>query len=38
MFLPVLQPTLKTGTEALVAAALAWLGLDNSPPANATAS
>jgi amidohydrolase len=28
MFLPVLQPTLRTGTEALVAAALAWLGPD----------
>ncbi|MBT1002382.1 amidohydrolase [Paenarthrobacter sp. DKR-5] len=26
MFLPALQPTLRTGTEALVAAALAWLG------------
>jgi hippurate hydrolase len=26
MFLPVLQPTLLTGTEALVAAAMAWLG------------
>jgi amidohydrolase len=38
MFLPVLQPTLQTGTEALVTAALAWLGLDNSPPANAAAS
>jgi amidohydrolase len=25
-FLPVLQPTLRTGTEALTAAALAWLG------------
>lgn len=25
MFLPVLQPTLRTGTEALVTAALAWL-------------
>jgi amidohydrolase len=25
-FLPVLQPTLRTGTEALVTAALAWLG------------
>ena len=24
-FLPVLQPTLRTGTEALVTAALAWL-------------
>jgi hippurate hydrolase len=24
-FLPPLQPTLRTGTEALVAAALAWL-------------
>ena len=24
-FLPVLQPTLRTGTEALTAAALAWL-------------
>jgi hypothetical protein len=38
MFLPVLQPTLQTGTEALVTAALAWLGLDDSPPANAAAS
>lgn len=38
MFLPVLQPTLQTGTEALVTAAMAWLGPDNSPPANAAAS
>jgi metal-dependent amidase/aminoacylase/carboxypeptidase family protein len=30
MFLPVLQPTLRTGTEALVTAALAWLGPANS--------
>ncbi|MGO4230024.1 M20 family metallopeptidase [Arthrobacter sp. YAF34] len=37
MFLPVLQPTLQTGTEALVTAALAWLGLDDSPPANPAA-
>ena len=29
-FLPPLQPTLRTGTEALVAAALAWLALDGS--------
>jgi hippurate hydrolase len=28
LFLPVLQPTLRTGTEALVAAALAWLEAD----------
>lgn len=28
MFLPVLQPTLQTGTEALIAAALAWLDAD----------
>ena len=37
MFLPILQPTLRTGTEALVTAALAWLGTDAprqaSPPA-----
>jgi amidohydrolase len=36
MFLPVLQPTLHTGTEALVTAAMAWLGADNS--AEATSS
>ncbi|MFD1210613.1 amidohydrolase [Arthrobacter sp. GCM10027362] len=30
-FLPVLQPTLRTGTEALVTAALAWLGPDPGP-------
>jgi hippurate hydrolase len=35
MFLPVLQPTLRTGTEALVTAALAWLAPDNSPHATA---
>ena len=29
-FLPPLQPTLRTGTEALVAAALAWLAPDGS--------
>jgi amidohydrolase len=29
MFLPVLQPTLRTGTEALVTAALAWLDADD---------
>jgi hippurate hydrolase len=32
LFLPVLQPTLQTGTEALVAAALAWLGADAAQP------
>ena len=28
LFAPVLQPTLDTGTQALVVAALAWLGRD----------
>ena len=27
-FAPVIQPTLNTGTAALVAAAMAWLGKD----------
>ena len=30
MFLPVLQPTLRTGTEALTTAALAWLVKDKA--------
>lgn len=30
-FLPPLQPTLRTGTEALVAAALAWLAPHRDP-------
>ncbi|MFF2245374.1 amidohydrolase [Arthrobacter sp. NPDC058130] len=33
MFLPVLQPTLQTGTEALVTAALAWLGRESQEAA-----
>jgi hippurate hydrolase len=37
MFLPVLQPTLRTGTEALVAAALAWLGTETPGRAAAPA-
>ena len=30
-FAPVIQPTLNTGTAALVAAAMAWLGKDARP-------
>ncbi len=31
-FAPVLQPTLDTGTQALVVAALAWLSPPQAPP------
>lgn len=32
-FAPVMHPTLETGVETLVVAALAWLGKDNAVPA-----
>jgi hippurate hydrolase len=36
LFAPAIQPTLDTGTQALVAASLAWLGLANDSTATAT--